>query len=194
MVTLRDVALACGVSAATVSRALNSRGRTEDERYEQIRQKAVDMGYRPNAAARALKTNRSYNIGILYEDLMRHEYFSSLIEGLRVGAERNGYDLTFLSRPFLGGDDYITQIESRALDGIIVLQADFEASRIQNLCRASWPMVFIDHRQEGWDSVLSDNQDGTEALVNSAVSCGAGRIAILLGEDGTVSRERLQGF
>ena len=195
MVTLRDVALACGVSAATVSRALNGRGKTEDERYERIRQQAVSMGYRPNAAARALKTNRSFNIGILYEDVMSHEYFSSLIDGLRDAAEQKGYDLTFLSRPLYDeADDYATQIASRGLDGIVVLQADFLSPRIQSLCRMSWPMVFIDHRQEGHDCVLSDNRQGMEALVNYAAGCGLTRVALLLGEDGLVSRERLQGY
>ena len=45
------------------------------------------MGYYPNSAARALKTNRSYNIGVLLKDKaqsgLTHEYFSAVLEGVK---------------------------------------------------------------------------------------------------------------
>ena len=101
MVRLKDIAEVCGVSVATVSRALNGLTSESKERTAFICQTARDMGYYPNAAARTLKTSRSSNLGILYEDQMNHEYFSSLIDELRQEADRKGYDLTFLEgRPF----------------------------------------------------------------------------------------------
>ena len=87
VVKLKDIALACGVSAATVSRALNGQINPDKKNASFIRQKAREMGYVPNAAARTLKTSRSYNIGILYEDRMDHEYFSLLLNELRFDAE-----------------------------------------------------------------------------------------------------------
>ena len=73
VVRLKDIALACGVSASTVSRALNGLTGPDKKNSAMIRQKAKEMGYFPNAAARTLKTSRSHNIGILYEDRMDHE-------------------------------------------------------------------------------------------------------------------------
>ena len=73
MVRLKDIAEACGVSVATVSRALNGLTNENKERTSFICQTAKEMGYYPNAAARTLKTSRSSNIGILYEDRMNHE-------------------------------------------------------------------------------------------------------------------------
>lgn len=83
MVTLKDLANACGLSTATVSRALNNQGDVSQKTAERVRTIAAEMGYCPNAAARALKTNRSYNIGILYENEMDHEYFSMIIDTIR---------------------------------------------------------------------------------------------------------------
>ena len=98
MVRLKDIAEACGVSVATVSRALNGLTNENKERTAMICQAAREMGYYPNAAARTLKTSRSFNIGILYEERLNHEYFSSLLDDLRGAAEEHGYDLTLLGQ------------------------------------------------------------------------------------------------
>lgn len=50
----------------------------------------------------ALKTNRTYNLGVLYEDPQHsglgHEYFSRILESFRAQAEACGYDVTFINR------------------------------------------------------------------------------------------------
>ena len=66
LVRLKDIAEVCGVSVATVSRALNGLTSESKERTAFICQTARDMGYYPNAAAKTLKTSRSSNLGILY--------------------------------------------------------------------------------------------------------------------------------
>ena len=64
MVSLKDISAACGVSVATVSKALNNQSDISAETKERVRRAAAEMGYMPNAAAIALKTNRSFNLGI----------------------------------------------------------------------------------------------------------------------------------
>ena len=59
MVSLKDVAKRCGVSTATVSKALNGHSDIGEKTRIRIKEAAQEMGYFPNAAARALKTNRS---------------------------------------------------------------------------------------------------------------------------------------
>ena len=68
MVSLKTIAGQCGVSIATVSKALNDQRDISTETKERVRKVAQELGYLPNAAARALKTKRSYNIGVLFED------------------------------------------------------------------------------------------------------------------------------
>ena len=68
MVSMKDIAQRCGVSVATVSKALNDQSDIGEDTRERIRRAADEMGYVTNAAARALKANRTYNIGILFAD------------------------------------------------------------------------------------------------------------------------------
>ena len=65
MVSIKDISIACGVSVATVSKALNNHKDVGEDTKEKIRKKAREMGYVPNFASKALKTNRTYNIGVV---------------------------------------------------------------------------------------------------------------------------------
>ena len=195
MVRLKDIAEACGVSVATVSRALN--GVTDDskERAAYICRTAKEMGYYPNAAARTLKTSRSNNIGILYEDRMNHEYFSSLLDDLRSSADARGYDLTLIGQG--RGEEtgnYYEHARRRNLDGVVVIQADFDSANVIRLATSAIPAVIIDHIYEGCDCVASDNRASMEQLVRYAYGKGHRKIALIQGETGAVSRERLSGF
>ncbi len=196
MVKLKDIAQACGVSVATVSRALNGRTNPDKKKAAAIRRKAREMGYYPNAAARTLKTSRSCNIGVLYEDRMDHEYFSLLLNELRFGAEDHGYDLTFIRRSAHTDEEgtYYDRAKRRSLDGVIVVQADFNAADVMRLAAGSIPTVAIDHPYEGCDCVMNDNSGSMEALVREAWGLGHRRIACVHGEDCVVTRERLSGF
>ena len=99
MVSLKTIAKQCGVSTATVSKALNDQKDISEETKIRVRETAEQLGYFPNAAARALKTNRSYNIGVLFEEEagsgLTHEYFSGVLNGFKTQAEKMGYDITY---------------------------------------------------------------------------------------------------
>ena len=68
MVTLKDIARECGVSFSTVSKALKGSNEISSETIKFVQAKADEMGYHPNMAARTLRTNRTYNIGVIFED------------------------------------------------------------------------------------------------------------------------------
>jgi len=65
-ISLKDVAEKAGVSAMSVSAALNGCGRISEEKAVEIRRLAAKMGYRTNAAAQILKSKRGKNIGLLF--------------------------------------------------------------------------------------------------------------------------------
>ena len=101
MASLKDIAARCGVSVATVSKALNNHRDIGEKTKENIRQVAKEMGYFPNSAAQALKTNRTYNIGVLFVDEamsgLTHDYFSHVLDSFKKTAEQQGYDITFIN-------------------------------------------------------------------------------------------------
>lgn len=195
MVRLKDIAQACGVSTATVSRALNGLTDSSNKTAAQICRTAREMGYFPNAAARTLKTSRSYNIGILYEDRMDHEFFSALLNELRHCFEERDYDITFIRRS-AGTEEgnYYDRARRRSLDGVAVIQADFNSVDVMRLAASSIPTVVIDHAYEGSDCVMGDSQGGMETLLRAAYEKGHRKIAFIRGEMGTVTRERTNGF
>ena len=106
MSSLKDLARECGVSVATVSKALNGQSDISAATRDRVREAACRMGYVPNMAARAMKTNRTYNLGVLFVDErqsgLAHEYFSAVLDRFKVQVEKLGYDITFVNRN-LGG-------------------------------------------------------------------------------------------
>ncbi len=199
MVSMKDIARQCGVSVATVSKALNGQPDIGADTRERICAVAKEMGYLANSAARALKTNRTYNLGVLFVDERRsglgHEYFSSMLESFKVEAEAHGYDITFLNSN-VGGKttSYLQHCRYRGLDGVVIACVDFKDPRVIELVNSSIPLVTIDHVFNDRLAILSDNVSGVESLVRYAYSKGHRRIAFLHGENTSVTRGRLTGF
>ena len=199
MVSLKDIATKCGVSVATVSKALNGQPDIGEETRERVCRAADEMGYLTNAAARALKTNRTYDIGVLFVDRqdsgLAHEYFSTVLDSIRNEAEKSGYDITFISRT--GGfrsNSYLQHCRYRGVDGVIVVSADFDDPMVLELVHSDLPVVTIDHVFNNRIAVISDNVEGPQALVRYAVKKGHRKIAYIHGERTAVTENRLTGF
>lgn len=199
MVSMKDIAQRCGVSVATVSKALNGQPDIGEETRSRIEAVAKELGYMTNAAARALKTNRTYNLGVLFVDERRsglsHEYFSSMLESFKVEAEAHGYDITFINRN-VGGrhSSYLQHCLYRGVDGVVIACVDFTDPRVQELVESSLPLVTIDHVFNNRLAVVSDNSAGLEELVRYVYGKGHRKIAFLHGERTTVTHNRLTGF
>lgn len=199
MVSMKDIAQRCGVSVATVSKALNGQPDIGEETRGRIEAVARELGYMTNAAARALKTNRTYNLGVLFVDERRsglsHEYFSSMLESFKVEAEAHGYDITFINRN-VGGrhSSYLQHCLYRGVDGVVIACVDFTDPRVQELVESSLPLVTIDHVFNNRLAVVSDNSAGLEELVRYVYGKGHRKIAFLHGERTTVTHNRLTGF
>ena len=199
MVSMKDIALRCGVSVATVSKALNGQPDIGEETRSRIEQVAREMGYMTNAAARALKTNRTYNLGVLFVDERRsglaHEYFSTMLESFKVEAEAHGYDITFINHN-VGGKrrSYLQHCLYRGVDGVVIACVDFSDPQVMELVDSGLPLVTIDHVFNNRLAVMSDNVTGVEELVRYVHGRGHRKIAFLHGEDTTVTRNRLTGF
>ena len=101
MANIKDIALKCGLSVSTVSKALNSYSDISKETRQRVLETAEQFGYFPNSNARALKTNRTHNIGMLFVDEaqsgLTHDYFSAVLDSFKVEAEKHYYDITFIN-------------------------------------------------------------------------------------------------
>ena len=199
MVSMKDIASRCGVSVATVSKALNDHQDISRETRERICAVANEMGYLANSAARALKTNRTYNIGVLFVDEknsgLAHDYFSAVLDSLRVEAEACGYDITFINKN-VGGKPttYLQHCLYRGVDGVVIACVDFNDPRVRELVESAIPLVTIDRIFDNRLAVLSDNVNGVSSLVRHVYSLGHRKIAFLHGEMTSVTKNRLVGF
>ena len=170
MASLKDIARELGVSTATVSKALNDLPDISEETKQLVKEKAKEMGYFPNLAARALKTHRSYNIGVLCVDdknsALTHPFFSRVLESLKSEAEALGYDITFIGQR-LGKENmsYVEHCRYRGVDGVVVACVDFSKPEVIELISSGLPVVTIDHIFSNAASVVSDNAEGITELM-----------------------------
>lgn len=202
MVSMKDIAKECGVSVATVSKALSGQPDIGDDTRERIAAAAEKMGYLANSAARALKTNRTFNLGVLFVDEgsrgLTHEYFAAVLNSFKTEAERKGYDITFISGSGRVDRRTVSCLQHclyRGVDGLLIACMDFYDRQVSELISSSLPVVTIDHIFKSRPAVLSDNFDGEKALFNYAWSLGHRKIAFIKGEKSSaVTASRLEGF
>lgn len=199
MVSMKDISRHCGVSVATVSKALNNRGDISQETKKRICRIAKELGYLPNSSARALKTNRTYNLGVLFVDEARsgltHSYFSHVLDSFRLGAEQEGYDITFISK-HAGKNplSYYEHSKYRGVDGVVAACVDFEADEVKELVNGNIPVVTIDYVFDNRTCIMSDNVRGMEELVTYVIEQGHKKIAYIHGADSSVTQNRLGSF
>lgn len=200
MVSMKDIAARCNVSVATVSKALNDQTDIGEATRQFIKQTAKEMGYFPNSQARALRTNRSYNIGVLFVDEghsgLSHDYFAKVLDSFKSSVEENGYDLTFVNcnKTRRGRMSYLEHSRYRGFDGIAIACIDFHDPEVVELAESDIPLVTIDYTFNNRSSVISNNYSGMVSLVTNVVNKGHRKIAYVCGEDTAVTKNRLAAF
>ena len=199
MVSIKDISIKCGVSVATVSKALNDHSDIAETTKENIRKAAKEMGYFPNSSARALKTNRTYNLGVLFVDEaqsgLTHEYFANVLDSFKVEAERNGYDITFINK-HMGQKtmSYYEHSKYRGVDGVVIACINFSDPDVVELIHGELPVITIDHVFDNRTAIISDNIKGMRDLISYIYEMGHKKIAYIHGADSSVTRNRVGSF
>ena len=199
MASIKDIAKACGVSVATVSKALNGHNDISQATKEKVREAARQIGYMPNSAARALKTNRTYNLGVLFVDEaqsgLTHEFFAAVLDSFKRHAEGRGYDITFINHNIgHGHSSYLEHCRYRGVDGVCVVCVNFLDPQVLELVQSELPVVTVDHMFNNRTSIVSDNVKGVQTLVNHVFGMGHRNIAFIHGERTAVTESRCASF
>ncbi len=204
MASMKDISKVCGVSVATVSKALNNHSDIGEETKQYIKKVAREMGYLPNSAARALKTNRTHSIGVLFADDARsgltHDYFAGVLDSFKRMAEKCGYDLTFInsSRNRADSMTYLEHSRYRGYDGVVIACIDFTDPEVLELVQSNIPVVTIDYVFNGHIAIISDNVSGMRDLMEYICRMGHKKIAYIhganTGSSSTVTANRLSSF
>ncbi|MDT7608082.1 MAG: LacI family transcriptional regulator [Pseudonocardiales bacterium] len=197
-VTLNDVALLAGVDRSVVSRVINDDPRlnVRPETRQRVRETIDKLGYRPNAAARSLRTARAYMFGLLIPDFANPVY-AEIIKGAERAAGTLGCGLmTASSRGVrLGLEHYLDLLGQGRVDGLL-FAGEESGHELAQLRGSQVPWVLVNRTIAGSHRyVILDDARGSELAVNHLVELGHRRIAHLAGPEGAdTARRRLAGY
>ena len=124
--TIDDVARLAGVSIKTVSRVFNQAPNVRQATHDKVVSAAESLNYRPNLSARQLASNRTFLVGMLYDNpdpQNENDYVTAVQSGSLQACRENGYHL-LISPCQADSADLIREVIglSRQVDGFIVLQ------------------------------------------------------------------------
>lgn len=197
--TISDVAAAAGVSNKTVSRVINNEPNVRPEKEELVKAAIAKLGYRPNPSARSLRSNKSYLIGLLYENPAPY-YVVAVQEGALKKCDEQGYDL--LLRPCsFSSSGFVAQVVNFTAhsntDGLILTPplCDNEPL-IRALDKANVSFVRISpFRNHSSPQIASNEFDAAMKLTEHLISLGHEKIGIILGHpEHGASHWRLEGY
>jgi len=147
-VSLKDIAVAAGVSPALASFVLNGKGkeyRVNEETAQRILKIANELNYQPNLAAKSLRSGRTKTIGVVVSDIS-NPFFSQLARLLEDEATKHGYTVLF------GSSDedankmsrVASNLINKGVDGLIVVPCEGSEKYISSLANNSIPVVLFD--------------------------------------------------
>jgi DNA-binding LacI/PurR family transcriptional regulator len=199
--SIKEIAKLADCSIATVSNALNNKGRISQEVRDRIFKICQKHGYLPNSAGRNLRRRSNETIGLLFYPtcaaIFRNVYYAEIMEALEATMEDRGYDL------LLSGYDSSASatepprfVRQGKVDGIILL-GGFPRSIVLTLKSFGIPLMHLDSHREAIkiDYVTTDGFNASEQIVDHLVGLGHRRIVFMAhSHEDTNADQREAGF
>jgi DNA-binding LacI/PurR family transcriptional regulator len=195
-ITSDDVARHAKVSQSAVSRAFTPGASVSEDTRERVFKAAQELGYRPNALARAMISGRSRLIALLVAYL-DNQFYSIVIERLsRALQDKDYHVLLFMTDP--GKQDVVVQkMLQYQVEGIVMASATLSSNLARECAKTGIPVVLFNRYvpSSPASSVTSDNIEGGRLVARFLAKGAHERIAFIAGnEDSSTSRDREAGF
>jgi DNA-binding LacI/PurR family transcriptional regulator len=196
-VTSSQVAEHAGVSQSAVSRTFTPGASISPKTRSKVLAAAKELGYRPNAIARSLITNRSRIIAVVMSYLENLFYPDVLEElGRRLAAE-NYHVLLFTGFKDRDSDPVFDQLMQYRVDGIILASTSLSSQLSEECTVAGIPVVLFNRTTEKAtaSSVTTRNIEGGRLLGEFLVAGGHTSFGYIAGlENSSTNRDRFEGF
>lgn len=169
-ITSVDVARRVGVSQSTVSLVFSGKaaGRISARTEAAVRAAAAELGYRPNAAARALKIGAARTIVLVVPDIT-NPFFGGLLRGAQTAARAAGYAVALIDtdndRDW--GAASAEALHAGPADGLLLFEVD-----APKWAAGSESIVVIEAESRGHPSVRLDSEGGAAAAVEHLLALG----------------------
>ncbi|MGM7723811.1 LacI family DNA-binding transcriptional regulator [Metabacillus sp. Hm71] len=195
--TIYDIAREAGVSATTVSKVINNKGRISEKTKNKIMQIIEEFHYQPNVLASAMKGKSTYTIALLIPDAANPIY-AQYLKYIEEYGQELGFSVVMCST---GSDPekearHITLLKQKHVDGIIIASIFKNEPVLKQLIEEELPIVFVNFQRPELPvgSISGDDFLGGYMATDHLLSLGHRRIAIIA-EDATISgEERIKGY
>jgi LacI family transcriptional regulator len=199
--TIDDVARLAGVSIKTVSRVFNQAPNVRPPTRDKVVAAAETLNYRPNLSARQLASNRTFLVGMLYDEPdpeKENDYVTAVQSGALRACQESGYHL-LISPCRANSPALIDEIVglSRQVDGFIVLQPLSDLPSLnQLLLENNIACVRVSQRPiDGFPWISVGDTDAADEMTEYLLQLGHRRIGFILGHpDHGQSHDRLAGY
>lgn len=198
MATIKDVARLAGVSVATVSRVINSKGYVNSETKDKVEAAIEKLHYKPNAVARGLAGKNTGTIALILPDIS-NPFFPEMARGVEDIARSAGYTVILCNSDDQGDKErnYIEILKQKFIDGLIFASHTLQPEDIKHISENGIAMVVLDRApaKAGYCLVRSKNYEGAKQAVQHLLDQGCEKIAHIYGPQETITaRERLKGY
>lgn len=198
MSTIKEVAMKANVSTATVSRVLNDNYPTSDKVKKQVFEAIKELGYRPNAVARSLKTNKTNIIGLVVPDIS-NIYFMEIARGLESVISQLGYTMIFCSTDENEEKEVklLKTLNEKRVDFVILASCMQTPEKINELVLQGLNIIMVDTmiKDVNADCIVENNYEASYELMCHALKAGHKRCGIINGlMTISTARERYDGF
>ena len=192
-VRLKDIANDLGVSVVTVSKVLRNHTDIGEETRKRVLARMKELNYRPNLAARALVTGRSFTMGLVVPGLV-HSFFGEIAKGIATTIRASGYSLLIsssLEDPELERHE-VDQLVARQVDALLLTSSEVDEHKAAYLATLQVPLILIDRRFPGLATHFIGIDDEAAGFVATEhlIERGCRRIAHITGPDRNTVRGR----
>lgn len=203
MTKISDVARGAGVSTSTVSNFLNGRcDRMRPETQQRIEKAIAELRYRPNTAARQLKTGRAPFIGLLVPSMANPMYAVIAREIEIFAQERYGRRVMMgnTHRDAAKETSFIEDLHAHGVHGLIVISSSADESHLEAAARRGMAIVSYDRRAtnasaSALDHMSVDNYQSAVLATRCLIESGHRKLGFVTPAARTMSRdEKVTGF
>lgn len=182
--TIYDIAERLGLTAATVSRALNNNPKISEKTRKLVQETAAEMNYEQNTLAKALKSGKSYNVGVIVPRIDSN-FFASVIRGIEEELYPKGYHViicqTHDQEKLETGN--INSLLNAQVDGILmsISNAKTKHKIFDSIAQKNVSLIFFDRKKDipNVSSVTIDDFNGAYEATKHLIQQGYKRIAHL---------------
>jgi LacI family transcriptional regulator len=208
--SIRKIAEITGLSTATVSHVINNTRVVSKKNRDLVNKTIIETGYKPNMAAKALRTQRFHTVAMLMPTvepgMSTNLYFIEVMSGAKDVMEMNGYNLivsTYLDSSISHNNDVelhvkqLNVLQRLWVDGVILVPNKVSYKKVLENIGDSLPLVLVDRDipEKNYSCVSSDHVQASFNATDLLIRNNKKRIAYIGGpEDSFTGHDRYEGY